>query len=543
MLSKIFNQIKNKIIVKLFFLLILFTFINIINNTYGNIGTPLDSLFLIFVFFFTYFWGIFGGIIATLIVVIVKLPFININVHFVSYFQLFIQFLVFSFLAFIFSRFISCNKQLNKYYNNNENNYLSVTDLKRHMETLIKKKTDYSLIFVNIKNYEDISVYIEKEEYERNTYNIISHIKRNLSGSEFYSYSYNKFIVLYRNKEENINLKQIFKSYIEYINNSTLINKKLIKVVIKVGIVKGLLEKTPEELIYLSRLTSDQGNTCESGVFEYDINKITKREETYKLANELSKAVKQKDLFFVYQPIINLKRKTIESCEILIRWKQKEKFISPSKFIKIAEDFGFINEITKYSIDNFISNYRYWEKNNISINQSINLSSIEIINEKFINKMNLKLKDNNIPFNKLGIELTERCCCTNNIKLQQKLSDLQTLDYRIEIDDFGTGYNSLTVINNCPFDIIKIDKSFIDNLNNNTTKIILNNLIKSIHEMGKTVIAEGVEKIDQYNELLKLKCDYVQGYFFSKPLESTQFLDFYKSFNFEKVLDKYKENK
>jgi EAL domain-containing protein (putative c-di-GMP-specific phosphodiesterase class I) len=166
------------------------------------------------------------------------------------------------------------------------------------------------------------------------------------------------------------------------------------------------------------------------------------------------------------------------------------------------------------------------------ITQSINVSAKELIDDSFKNWLNEILKKNEMGYDDFNIEITERVLSTNDKRLKESLVSLQQKGCTIEIDDFGTGYNSLKLISTLPINVVKLDKFFIDNLHETKTKILIEYLIGAIHQLGGVVIAEGVETKQQFDTLVQLECDKIQGFYFSKPLESDKFCLFCNDFDY-----------
>ena len=144
--------------------------------------------------------------------------------------------------------------------------------------------------------------------------------------------------------------------------------------------------------------------------------------------------------------------------------------------------------------------------------------------------------ENNIDRSNIGIEMTERVLFSEGKKLNGILTTMQAMGYLISIDDFGTGYNSLKNIVDIKADIIKIDKYFVDRIDQKNIKSLVRHIIAAMHEMGFLLVAEGVETKEQLMTLKELGCNQIQGYYFSKPLLPDDFADYYKSFDMNKYI-------
>ncbi len=259
-----------------------------------------------------------------------------------------------------------------------------------------------------------------------------------------------------------------------------------------------------------------------------------------RLESYLRNALKNDELFLVYQPQIDLKRKEIVGVEALLRWMHPTlKMIPPLDFIPIAEDTKMILEIGEFAIRNVLEQIKYWEKEGIDIKVMINVSSIQLAQGNFFSMIEELLRKYRVDASKLGIEITESVLMKNMDRSSKVLNLFKEKGINIAIDDFGTGYSSLAYLKKFPIDGLKIDKTFIDDLPLNTDSV---SIVKAIISMGKSlgmeVIAEGVESRGQLDFLIKEGCDQIQGYFFSKPLLAGEFVRFMKNFRYESFFGK-----
>lgn len=257
----------------------------------------------------------------------------------------------------------------------------------------------------------------------------------------------------------------------------------------------------------------------------------------HEVASSLLNAINNNEFFVVYQPIINLNDNSISSVEVLARWDRGDrKTVGPGIFIKIAEETGLIQKITKEIIKKHFNQLANWKEENIQIKSSINITGDELTDNSLIRWLEEFVDENNIDRSNLGIEITERVLSNDGNKLNGILSYLKTIGYSISIDDFGTGHNTLRDLVGMQADIIKIDKYFIDRIHEKHTKSLIKYTIELVHEMGMLVVAEGVETKEQLNVLKELGCDEIQGYYFSKPLMPDDFANYYKSFDINKYI-------
>ena len=244
--------------------------------------------------------------------------------------------------------------------------------------------------------------------------------------------------------------------------------------------------------------------------------------ETISLANDLEDAIENEDFELYFQPQFDLKTKKLFASEVLVRWNHKNKgFISPGKFIKVAENTGQI-----YALERWIFNkaliYKKEFENMDTIHKnmeiSINLSSKSLMNEiAFENLINL-LDYHKIDYNQIVIEITETAVIDNIQAAIDRLNRLRNYGIKIALDDFGTGYSSLNYLKQLPINIVKFDKSFIDIINKSiVNEKIINSMLRLSRDLGYQVVAEGIETENQLKYLQKHNCDFGQGYLLSKP--------------------------
>lgn len=246
------------------------------------------------------------------------------------------------------------------------------------------------------------------------------------------------------------------------------------------------------------------------------------------LDKEIRLAIQNEEWVLLYQPKLDVKTKSIIGVEALIRWQHPTRgLLSPFEFINFAEQRGMIVEIGDWVIKTACRQIKEWAKlgyTDCSI--AVNLSAVQIRQDDFVAKIFKILAETSIPPRLLELEVTESTLINN---LDVALASLKRLNSRgivIAIDDFGTGYSSLAYLKNLPINTLKIDRIFIKDIcNDDNDKQIVKALISMAHSMGMIVVAEGVEEANQYNLLVQLACDEIQGYLLSKPISANELTD------------------
>jgi len=239
------------------------------------------------------------------------------------------------------------------------------------------------------------------------------------------------------------------------------------------------------------------------------------------LVGDLHNAILQNDeLSMVYQPQIDLLSREIVQVEALLRWNHPSKgFISPEQTIQLAEHTGMIKELTSWVINAAVTEYmQYLYKRNIRL--AINLSAWNLQDPDLPQTIGTIIKKHKMPSNFLTLEITETAMMSDPVRARSVLHKLNKMGIILAIDDYGTGFSSLSYLKLLPVHELKIDKSFIfDILDDENDAIIVKSTIELAHNLGFKVIAEGVENNETLLQLRSQKCDYIQGYHISKPLD------------------------
>ncbi|PWI35311.1 PAS domain S-box protein [Vibrio albus] len=248
----------------------------------------------------------------------------------------------------------------------------------------------------------------------------------------------------------------------------------------------------------------------------------TKYSREFELARKLDLAVQENQLFLVYQPKIDLKTGQIRSMEALIRWDDPELgLVSPAEFIPIAEKQKKMTSIGNWVLTEVCRQLKVWEAEQKSFFGciAINISVQQIENQAFFENMLLILYKENICPSMIELEVTESLLISDPERVMALFCKLRKAGFTISIDDFGTGYSSLAYLKRLKANTLKIDRSFINNITTDVhDKAIVKSIIELGHNLGLSVIAEGVETKAQLSQLMSLGCDVAQGYYFSKPL-------------------------
>ncbi len=246
----------------------------------------------------------------------------------------------------------------------------------------------------------------------------------------------------------------------------------------------------------------------------------------YVLRNDLKNALLQNEFSVYYQPRVNPFTEEIVSAEALIRWEHpKWGLVLPDEFISMAEDSGLILQIGEWIIRQVSAKLVEWEKEHVNIKKvSINVSALQVLQPNFVDMVSSILNDIKINSKWIELEITESTVLDKEEEVLNTLNQIKNLGITIALDDFGTGYSSLNYLKKFPYEIVKIDKSLIDEIHKDPYNYeIIASIITLCHKLKRAVVAEGVETTEQLAILKQLHCDEIQGYLYSKPVDEQQF--------------------
>jgi EAL domain-containing protein (putative c-di-GMP-specific phosphodiesterase class I) len=243
------------------------------------------------------------------------------------------------------------------------------------------------------------------------------------------------------------------------------------------------------------------------------------------MENDLRRAIDREELRVYYQPIVALDNGQLAGFEALIRWQHPERgFINPSDFIPLAEDTGLIVPLGLWILKRACQQLSKWQWQapaNRSLFMSVNLSGKQVAVPSLVSDIREILEETHVDAKHLKLEITESAVMENAEMAARLLKRLKDLGVQLSIDDFGTGYSSLSYLHRFPVNTLKIDRSFVGRIGEAAENIeIVRTVISLAENMGMEVVAEGVETLSQLTQLRKLKCQYGQGYLFSRPVDA-----------------------
>lgn len=392
----------------------------------------------------------------------------------------------------------------------------------------VPDRTKYAVLFFNVKNFKAVNELFGVESGDvvlQNIFRTLTHSK--LSPVITARVESDHFVCLVENK----NLD--FEELTSVCDNKFIKDGKCMNLIIRCGIfyveekpmkISGMIDRAKLAKRYIT-------DEYVQPYMVYDHSMQVAYIDKAKLAGELQEGIAKEQFKVYYQPVIDTKTGKIASAEALIRWIHPDKgFISPALFIPALEENGHISELDFYVLKKvwqFINDR--CENNKFVVPISVNLSWMdfydEIMMEKILKEMD-RFRENGRE-HMARFEITETSYAAIRENRSGILESLRIKNAKILLDDFGSGFSSFGMLQDYDFDILKIDMSFIRKIGENPkTKSIVHSIIGMAHEIGIKTVAEGVETEEQVSFLRQSGCDYIQGYYYSKPLPEEEFVEF-----------------
>lgn len=268
-----------------------------------------------------------------------------------------------------------------------------------------------------------------------------------------------------------------------------------------------------------------EGN-YDSFITYYDDSIREKLLREHMITNAMKRAVEEQQFVIYYQPKFDLNSECVIGAEALVRWKHPEfGFLSPGEFIPIFEKNGFISELDYYVWDCVCQKIASWVETGHSLMPiSVNVSRVDLYNPKLPELLFDLINKYKIPIQYLHLEITESAYTDNAKQMIDIVNEIRKIGFVIEMDDFGTGYSSLNMLSDLPIEILKLDMSFLrNNVGRSSGRSVIQFVINLAKWLGLFVVAEGVETQEQAIFLRNMGCDYAQGYYYSKPVDDSDF--------------------
>lgn len=339
-----------------------------------------------------------------------------------------------------------------------------------------------------------------------------------------------QFIAFVMSEEKQRNIEYVVEQLFTLFMEPLYVNKHTISITLSIGIChapekwyEGDIANTIETVIKDSNRAMDQAKRLKGNSFFHATNNLTEKIERYHMVEkELPQALTARQFYLVYQPIMSLCSDRVVGLEALLRWNHPTLgFISPAEFIPLLEESGYIVPVGNWIVEIVSKQMKQWLDDGIPLERvAINVSPLQFLASDFTNNVKNVLQATELDPKYLEFEVTERLLLDVDGSLTM-LNEFNEMGVSIAIDDFGTGYSSLSYINKIPINKIKIDKSFISDLNKES-KAIIETIISLGNTLQFDLVAEGVETKEQLQYLKELDCHEAQGFYFSEPVTADE---------------------
>ena len=425
-----------------------------------------------------------------------------------------------------------------EFYKDETTGLLNRAAFKQYVEKEIDKSFNKKIYFIKLKNFE----YLVNNCHEVPMQDIIKHLAEHMKEysvlSSVYYLGNGRYIIILRRKEkldEELFFEKLKENFcISFDVNGANINLSLFVAVMDIEkdrINKKNIYKILQSYDEMKYYSSDLIEVVHGGSFG-----AGKAQRYHYVEEAIERALVEKEFKIYYQPIVSAKTNRIISAEALIRLNDRVLgFVSPEEFIPISENNGKILEISEFVIDSVFKFIKETDLKAIGIEFiEMNLSMMQCMDRRLPEKLEFYMDKYDIDPKMINLEITETATNFDEERLKEQLTEVKKLGFSFSLDDYGTGYSNLVQVLEYPVDIIKIDKSIIwsafhikDNF------VTLKNLISMFHDVRRKIVAEGIESDEQKETLIELGCDYLQGYYYSKPVPEEKFVKFVSHFNFD----------
>jgi diguanylate cyclase (GGDEF)-like protein len=399
------------------------------------------------------------------------------------------------------------------------------------IQTLISNdNTSFALIFLDLDGFKDVNDSLGHDYGDLLLHHVANRLKACIKDEDIIArLGGDEFTLILKNANQTIavkvadKIKQALLKPIQLKEETVCVTASIgITLYPEHGSTVEKLVKRADQAMYLSKKKGR--NRYE--FFSYSIEE--KATEKRKLIEEIKLGLKESQFELYYQPIFSVDGKSITKAEALIRWNHPQKgLIGPNEFIPMAEKNGLISDIGRWVKSQAIQDCTLFNKISKRLIQvSVNTSPLEIDRSgEWVEQWIQASEQFNLPGHSVLIEVTENTLMGTDSEIKRQLKRLSEFQIDVAIDDFGVGYSSLAYLQRLDIDILKIDRSFIKDIEKNDNSIALvRAIITMAHNLNVEVVAEGVEKQEQYMLLKQMQCDYIQGYYFSKPVSKKVFV-------------------
>lgn len=409
------------------------------------------------------------------------------------------------------------------------NRFLSLDRLSQMLKDANRINTKIAVLFLDLDDFKKVNDTLGHQVGDELLIQAAARLQNNLRDSDVIGrLGGDEFIILLNHVDDSTDISLLAQKLLDEFRSVFVLNQRELTSTISIGIaIYPTDSKTPAEL--LRQADSAMYHSKEQGRNTYNFftqqmnQNITRR---LKVEEQLRSALQRQELEVFFQPLVKIDSRKVIGAEALLRWNNGLLgHVPPDEFIPIAEQTGLINSIGDYVLDCTLKAASIWHKSdNEQLKIAINVSPRQFKDSSFTQKLKNKIEQYALPCTAIELEITEGVLLSGEAEIDKALDELNKLGVSISMDDFGTGYSSLSYLRSYPFDTLKIDKSFINDITVDHSDLeLVSAAIAMGHGLNLKVIAEGIETEEQYQLLTALNCDYGQGYLFGKPVPLAEF--------------------
>lgn len=412
----------------------------------------------------------------------------------------------------------------------------SLTDLPNRfalyeeIDKKVKNQEKFYLFFLDLDNFKFVNDTYGHFIGDRLLKHVATLLKSLISSKDYIARQSGDEFILLISEQNHEPVRNLAIKILELFEEEIILNNNEIFTSVSIGIANyEKNDKKSSDILNKADIALYKAKETKSSYVFFSESLYKESKQYLDIEVNLRKAIKNNEFSIVYQPKILANTKKIVGVEALIRWKNNLLgLVSPEIFIPIAEKSGFINEIGEYVLKNAQKDILdVWAKTNNKFFLSVNVSPRQISTNKDASRLKTLIKDSSFPAQKFIIEVTENVFIKDINKTIALLKEFRSLNIGVSLDDFGTGYSSLSILSKLPINELKIDKSFIKDIElNNDNLMLVKTIINIATSMNLNVVAEGVETQNELAILDDLACEIYQGYYFSKALNKEDLIDF-----------------
>ncbi|KAA1150306.1 EAL domain-containing protein [Pseudoalteromonas fuliginea] len=395
------------------------------------------------------------------------------------------------------------------------------------LEQAKKHSCKVALLYINIKRFKYFNDSLGHEAGDELIKKVAERLKCALRPSDSVArFSGDEFVALVEDVHKIEEVLLICVKLMDCVNQNISVSGQVVNINLSIGVAispddakeSATLLKAANIALYHAK------DSLESSYQFYKQEMNQHVQKTLHLESQLTKAYQEHEFCNYYQPIVNAKTYITEGFEVLLRWPENN-LIQTQEFSLAAEGIGLITKIMLQTLARALEDLKEWRKVSPKLYLSINLSALDFEFIELVPEIRKALSNANIPSDAIVFEITESILMRDSKQALHSMEMLKSLGCKLYMDDFGTGYASLTYLKRFPIDVLKIDKSFVQDIGiDSDDEAIIQSILALAHSLGKECVAEGVESSHQLAFLKERGCRHFQGYLFSKPVPNNEVL-------------------